>query len=408
MDLKILQICHKMPYPPTDGGSQSMHFTAKGLLSNGIAVKTLAINPTRNFVSMDLLPADYIANTSFECVTVDTAIKPFQFFINYFKKESYFTERFNSLSFELKIKQLLQEERFDIVQLEHLYLCKYIATIKRNTDAKIVLRPQNVEHIIWKRYLVNIRNPLKRLFLQRATERLKRFEQSVIEELDGIIALTKEDADLFSSFINNVPVVIVPLGYDYEKIEKYDFNQQFNQKPVVYHLGSMDWMPNIEAIEWFTEFVIPHLEKKQFSAKLIIAGRKMPLKFFQYKSNILDIVEEVDNALEFQEDKQIMIVPLLSGSGIRAKIIEGLALGKTIISTSIGAQGIDYEHGQNILIADTPAEFANQIINCVNSKELCMTISRNARDLSMRKYHYQNTAKKMIDFYKILLNTRNE
>jgi len=62
MDLKILQICHKMPYPPTDGGSQSMHFTAKGLLSNGIAVKTLAINPTRNFVSMDLLPADYIAN----------------------------------------------------------------------------------------------------------------------------------------------------------------------------------------------------------------------------------------------------------------------------------------------------------------------------------------------------------
>lgn len=393
-----------MPNPPIDGGAQVMHFTTQGLLANGINVKTLAINPTRNLISLDLLSADYIANTRFECVTVDTTIKPLHFFSNLFRSESYFIERFISVDLEAKLKDLLQAESFDIIQLEHLYLCKYINTLKRYSDAKIILRPQNVEYIIWERYIKNVRNPFKKAFLKIATKRLKNYEQTVVADLDGIIALTKEDADLFKSFSNKTPIIIVPMGYDYETIKKYDFNKQFNQKPIIYHLGSMDWMPNIEAVQWFIKFVIPNLEKQQFSGKIIIAGRKMPSWVFEYKSKILDIIDEVNNPLEFQEDKQIMIVPLWSGSGIRAKIIEGLALGKTIISTSIGAQGIDYENGKNILIADTPSCFANQIIKCVNSTELCKTISRNARDLSAQNYHYQKTAKNMICFYQKLLN----
>lgn len=394
-----------MPNPPMDGGAQLMHFTTMGLLENGINVKTLAINPTRNLISLDLLPSDYISITRFECVTVDTAIKPLQFLINFFRSESYFIERFISLDFETKLKDILQAETFDIIQLEHLYLCKYIKTIKRFSDAKIILRSQNVEYIIWERYIKGLRNPFKKVMLKIATKRLKKFEQTVTADLDGILVLTKEDADVFGSFSNKIPINIVPMGYDYEKIKNYDFNKQFNHKPIIYHLGSMDWMPNIEAVQWFIKFVIPYLEKRQFSTKVIIAGRKMPSWVFKRKSNILNIIDEVNNPLEFQEDKQIMIVPLWSGSGIRAKIIEGLALGKTIISTSIGAQGIDYENGKNILIADTPSEFANQIIKCVNSRQLCMTISKNARDLSVQKYHYQNTAKEMICFYQKLLDS---
>lgn len=394
-----------MPNPPLDGGAQVMHFTTKGLLANGINVKTLAINPTRNLVGLDLLPADYIENTRFECVTVDTKIRPFQIFTNIFRSESYFIERFISANLELKLKDLLQAESFDIIQIEHLYLCKYIDILKKYSDAKIILRPQNVEYIIWERYIKNIRNPIKKIILKISIKRLKKYEQTVLADLDGIIALTEEDADLFRSFSNKTPIIIVPMGYDYENIKKYDFKKQFIHKPIIYHLGSMDWMPNVEAIQWFIKYVIPYLEKIQFPAKIIIAGKKMPSWVFKCKSNIIEVIDEVNNPLEFQEDKQIMIVPLWSGSGIRAKIIEGLALGKTIISTSIGAQGIKYENGKNILIADTPAEFANQIIRCVNSIELCKTISANARKLSMQNYHYQNTAKSMICFYLTLLNS---
>ena len=380
-----------------------MHFTTKGLLANNINVKILAVNPTRNFVNIDLLPLGYIQDTGFECVTVDTAIKPLRLISNIFRSESYFTERFISAGFETALKRILQSESFDIVQIEHLYLCKYIATIKKYSGAKIVLRPQNIEYVIWQRYLKNVGNPLKKIILKIATGRLKKFEQSVVADLDGIIALTKEDAGLFNSFPGSTPAIIVPMGYDYDNIKGYDFDRQFSCDPVVYHLGSMDWMPNIEAVEWFLTKVAPKLVEQQFSGKIVIAGRKMPSWVFRHKSATIDVIDEVNAPIGFQESKQIMIVPLWSGSGIRAKIIEGLALGKIIISTSIGAQGIDCENGKNILIADTASEFASQIMRCANSKELRMAISANARKLSIAQYHNQTTTKNMIAFYNLLL-----
>lgn len=394
-----------MPNPPIDGGAQVMHFTTKGLLANGIHLKTVAINPTRNYIDPNTIPLEYRIDTKFECVTVDTAIKPWNFFTNIFRSESYFTERFNSLEFKNKLIEILEKEQFDVIQLEHLYVCKYLDVLKKHSNAKILLRPQNVEYIIWERFLKSIKNPLKKSILKLAISRLKKYEQNIISKLDGVIALTKEDSDLFKSFSPKTKVIIIPMGYDYENLVNYDFDKQFKSKPIIYHLGSMDWMPNIEAMEWFLKKVLPLLENNNFQSKIVIAGRKMPLSFYEYKSEILDIVDEVNAPLEFQEDKQIMIVPLWSGSGIRAKIIEGLALGKTIIATTIGAQGIEYDNGENLIIADTPEKFANQIIRCVNSEDLRRKISKNARSLSLQNYHYKNTAKKMVDFYDKLMNT---
>ena len=402
--MKVLQICHKMPYPPLDGGAQVMHYTTKGLLNKNTDLTVLAINPTRNFIDLDSLPQKYTEQTKFSCVTIDTSIRLLNVIKNIFRKESYFIERFISSEFVSKITSLLAAEKFDIIQLEHLYLCKYINILKKNSDAKIILRPQNIENIIWERYCASIRNPLKKRILKIAIERLKKYEKSVSTDLDGIMALTKEDAAWFRSFNNQIPIGLVPMGYNYENLNGYDFKKQYTIEPVVYHLGSMDWLPNVEAVKWFINNVIPELEKRQFSGKIIIAGRGMPSWVYKYNSNILEIIGEVKSPLKFQEDKQIMIVPLWSGSGIRAKIIEGLALGKTIISTSIGAQGIDYNNDKNILIADSPQAFADQIIQCVSSKALCRKIGEGARKLSLQKYHFEITAIKMLNIYDQLLS----
>jgi glycosyltransferase involved in cell wall biosynthesis len=128
----------------------------------------------------------------------------------------------------------------------------------------------------------------------------------------------------------------------------------------------------------------------------------MPDWVYKYKSDNMEVLDEIIQPLVYQEDKTIMIVPLLSGSGIRAKIIEGLALGKTIISTSIGAQGIDCESGKNILIADSPEEFSAHIIRCVNDPDLCRRLGENARKLSQEHYQSSATTKKMLEFYKLL------
>ncbi|MBK9480349.1 MAG: glycosyltransferase [Bacteroidetes bacterium] len=401
--LKVLQLCHKIPYPAQDGGAQVIHFTTQGLLNKGIELKIIAINPTRNFVPLHSLPIEYKQSTRFEAITVDTAIKPVRFLLNLLKKESYFIERFKSNEFENKLSTVLLAESFDIIQLEHLYLCIYLPILRKFSKAKIILRPQNVEYQIWEGYQNQVKNPVKKLLLKIATARLKKYEQNTVKCVDGILALTKNDAVVFSSFVSTVPIEIIAMGYEYSKLKEYNFENQFLNKPVVYHLGAMDWLPNVEAIDWFLDKVLPILQSKKAGVKIILAGRNMPNKYFTYQSDMLEINAEVYEPLKFQEDKPILIVPLLSGSGIRAKIIEGLALGKTIISTNIGAQGINFTNGKDLIIADTAEDFANQIIRYASSIEMCKSVSLEARKLSRSYYTSEVTSTNMIEFYTKLL-----
>jgi polysaccharide biosynthesis protein PslH len=391
-----------MPYPPLDGGAQVMQFTTQGLLHHGVSLDLLAINPTRRYTDLTVLPEDSVRSTRFRAVKVDTRVRPARLLLNLCKKESYFIERFYSEDFEKTLADILSKNFYDIVQLEHLYLCLYIGTIRTYSSARIVLRPQNVEHVIWQRYLKGVRNPLSKFLLSVATKRLKRFEVEAGSLVDGIIALTGDDAGTFSSF-TKVPVTILPMGYFHDKLGDFDFEKQYRSRPLVYHLGSMDWLPNEEAVRWFLTRVMPHLSQHK-RAKVIIAGRKMPTWVYKYRSEQVDVLDEVKTPVEFQEDKPIMIVPLLSGSGIRAKIIEGLAMGKTFISTSVGAQGIACVHGKNILIADDEKSFAALILKCIDDQELCREIGTNARRLSAASYHYQSIGSGMIRFYSELLS----
>ena len=117
-----------MPFPPMDGGAQVMHFTTKGLLINHIRVKTLAMNPTRNYIDITSLPADFIKSTNFESVTIDTKVKFLNLFFNMFRKESYFTERFNSTAFENKLQSFLNQKNLISFNL-NMYTC--VNTSKR-------------------------------------------------------------------------------------------------------------------------------------------------------------------------------------------------------------------------------------------------------------------------------------
>lgn len=401
--MKVLQLCHKMPNPPSDGGAQAIHNTTLGLLEKGIDVKVLAVNPTRNFVDVTLLPKDYVEATRFEAVEVDTRIKPAQVALNFFKDQSYFVARFQSKAFAEKLIEVLTETNYDVVQLEHLYLYLYVDLIREHSTAKIIFRPQNVEYIIWERYLENIKNPLKRLFIKTATRRLKKFEKSNTGKVDGIICLTPDDQAIIESFSPNVPICSIPMGFNFDALENFNIDDQFKDFPIFYHLGSMDWMPNEEAIQWFLDDIAELAIEKIPDVRIHLAGRNMQDYFFKQKTKNLIIEGEVKDPLLYQKDKTIMIVPLLSGSGIRAKIVEGIALGKVIITTTIGAQGINYVNGKNLLIADTPSEFAHQMQRCSQSIELCKMIGANALELSKTDYHYLGTASKLIDFYSKIL-----
>ena len=389
-----------MPFPLHDGGAYSIYHTAMGLISQKTDVKTFAINTPKNWIDINSIPDGFIEKTKFEFSIVDTRFKPISAFFNLFSDKSYFIERFFSEKFNNDLKRILKNEEFEIVQLEHVYLCIYIDTLRKHSSAKIILRPQNVENIVWKRLLESKTNPFSKAYLQIATERLVKFEIKMAKKVDGIIAISSVDANLFKSYVQGTPIADVPFGFDFKNTCSYDYNKQFVDFPEFYHLGSMDWMPNIQGIRWFIEEVIPYIKKDYPEFIFRIAGKKMPKWFYKQQNNNLVVVGEIEDSFKFHENYAIMIVPLLSGGGIRAKIIEGMALGKVIISTAIGAEGIPYTDQENILIANSKEDFVAQINKCRNSIEFCQKISKNAKIFAKGNYDFNKTAKSMIQFYK--------
>jgi glycosyltransferase involved in cell wall biosynthesis len=397
--MKVLQLCHKMPYPLHDGGAFSIYNTALGLISQKAELKLLAINTPKNLVDVNCVPAGFREMTRFESSRVDTRFNPLRAFLNLFSNQSYFVERFFSKQFNTDLIRILTGEEFDIIQLEHIYMCLYLDTIRKYSKAKVMLRPQNVENKVWKRFLARPANPVKKYYLLIAANRLRKFEMEMAEKVDGIIAISGDDAGTFHAYAPETPLVTVPIGFDFSSIPACNTQKQYDNSPVFYHLGSMDWLPNVQGMKWFIQEVIPQIIIEYPGFLFHIAGKRMPDWFFKRQGRNLVVDREVKESFIYQQDKSVMIVPLLSGGGLRAKIIEGMALGKTIISTSIGAEGIPYTDQENILIADTKEDFAIQVMKCRNSANFCRKIGENARKLALENYDCRITGKSMMQFY---------
>jgi polysaccharide biosynthesis protein PslH len=400
--MKILQICHKMPFPLRDGGAISIFHTALGLLCQDASVKILAVSTPQNPADPGCIPPDFVEKTGLQWATVDTRTRPWDAFINLFTGKSYFAERFFSEGFRSELVRILAGSEFDVIQLEHVYMCLYLETIRHHSGAKVVLRPQNVENQVWYRYLDKETNLVKRSYLRLATARLLEFERTSANGVDGILAISAGDAGIFKAYAPATPVISVPVGIDFTGMSSFNPDLQYEKFPVYYHLGSMDWLPNLQGLQWFVEEVIPVIKKEYPAFRFRIAGKKMPVGFSGRLPGTLENDGEVEDPVKYQEDKAVMIVPLLSGGGIRVKIIAAMVLGKTIISTSIGAEGIPYTNGSNILIADTPQEFARQVVKCKNSPDLCRSIGKKAQLLAREHYDCRRTALDMISFYKTL------
>jgi glycosyltransferase involved in cell wall biosynthesis len=174
----------------------------------------------------------------------------------------------------------------------------------------------------------------------------------------------------------------------------------------VFHIGAMDWLPNIEGVEWLINKVwIPGIQPVKNDLKLFLAGRNMPEKFFSLNRPTIVNDGEVADAKKYMASKTIMLVPLLSGGGMRVKIAEGMASGKTIISTRIGAEGIPYTENKNIVIADTVEEFTKAILHCVQEKSFCKNIAENARILAGECFDNEKIGLNLIEFYLKLLKS---
>ncbi len=431
--MRVLFLCNKSPWPPKEGGPMAMNMFIEGLIESGNEVKVLAVNSFKFNISADDIPAAYHRKTGIELIDVDLRVRPVDAFLNLFTGQSYHVKRFISANFRKRLIAILASGEFDVVQLETLFMCPYIDTIRKHSKAKIVLRAHNIEHFIWERIADETKNPVKKWYIRHLADTLKNYEQKIISQVDGLVAITPTDAEYFNSLkknqksnlkfqksnlksqisnlksqISNLksqisnfapPVIDIPFGIN---PSKYPHNNARAEFPSLFSLGSMNWIPNQEGIRWFLDNVWMDIHNQFPGLKYYLAGREMPEWMTSLNLPNVIVLGEVDDAVSFLASKAIMIVPLFSGSGIRVKIVEGMAAGKTIISTGIGAEGIGYTHLKNILIADAPCEFFEMISICVTDATLCEKIGGEARKLAETDYDAQILVQKLTAFYQQL------
>jgi glycosyltransferase involved in cell wall biosynthesis len=280
--------------------------------------------------------------------------------------------------------------------LEGIYLMRYIDAIRKNTKTKVLLRPQNVEFVIWERLYATEKNPLKKMYLGLLARRMKRFEIEHANLADIMIPVSQTDLDVFRSYGCNLPSVAIPTGYVFESLPQIDAAEE----NAVAFIGGMDWMPNREGVEWFIDKVWPVVIDRFPEAKFYLAGRNFPEEIRTLKVKGLKVIGEVEDARQFVSSKSISIVPLFAGSGMRVKIVEAMALGRAVISTSIGAESLAFTHGKDILIADDAGTFAEAVLKVLRDKQLRMELGRNAQQLILDKYDNRKICSAIIDFCK--------
>ncbi len=395
--MKILQLTNKPPYPDRDGGAIAVLSHTRGLAQTGHEVTVLSMNTLKHHINAGQLPADLRMLADFRFVDVPAAISPFAAAKNLiFSKLPYNAIRFVSTAFKKALVHLLKEKSFDIIQLEGLYLCPYIPAIRQYSNAKVAYRAHNIEHEIWDRTAA-LSGGLKKWYISSLASRIKKFEISWLNRYDLLVPITPRDGEILNRLGNIRPWHVSPTGVDTIAIKDRQASVEY---PSLFHLGSLEWSPNQEGLIWFLKHCWPTLHARLPELKFYVAGRNAPGWLIE-KLNLPGIVYEgeVPDAYRFMNSKAVMVVPLLSGSGMRIKIIEGMALGKAIVSTSIGAEGLGVQNGKNIMIADNPEAFITAIETLLSNKELFNTIGRESVLFIDKNFDNLALAGKLAQFY---------
>lgn len=397
--MKILILTNKLPYPPKDGGSIATLKLGLSLSQLNNQVHLLAINTSKHFFDIREIPAEIKEKIEFHDVFINTRIRAYKALLNLlFSKKPYNAQRFENKNYSDKLNQLLSENNYDVIQLEGLYLTPYIPAIRKLSEALVVMRSHNVEYKIWEKQAALTSNILSKFYMKNLAKRIKKMELNAVNQYDALLPISPIDAAVFQNAGCKIPMQVLPVGIEIEDYIPDHTKQEF---PSLFHIGALDWMPNTEGLSWFFNEVWPLLKEKHPALKFYLAGRNASEKFINsihYKDVIY--MGEVDDAQHFIQQKSIMIVPLFSGSGIRIKILEGMALEKVIVSTSLGAEGIPVKDKKNILLANSREEFVEKINFVIADKKAFNAMSEQARIFVKENFDTFNLTNQLLSFYK--------
>jgi len=398
--LRVLILSNKVPYPATDGSSIAMCSMVEALRLNNAQVHLLALNTKKHHREAQEIEKHKPDNVVLEYFDVDTDLKAIDALFNLLNGKAYHVSRFLQSKLSQRLKKLLQEIKFDVIQLEGLTMAVYLDIIRKYSKAAVVLRAHNIEYRIWQRHIAHEQNPIKRAYLKIQVKRLESFEKKSLEAVDANVFITPEDQRLYREWGGKSLSTVSACGLSPEDNPPIS---GFEAKYDIVHLASLDWLPNRQGAEWFLKEVWPLILEARPQTTLGFGGRDMPKEFLEMGSDNLWLYPVVENARDFLAHGRIAIVPLLAGSGMRIKLLELLAWGMPTVSTNIGAEGIPIENYQEGILADDKEGFAAAVVYLLDGKEARKEMQMKARKFFEDHFDNRRLGKDLLSFYQTLI-----
>lgn len=294
--------------------------------------------------------------------------------------------RFRSAAMRREVQALLRRESFDAIVCDFLFPAANIPDLR-----PVTLFQHNVESLIWRRRLAQARDPIRRAYLRVQAKRMERFERDVCQSVRSIIAVSEQDAEIMRREFGAARASAVPTGVD---VEYFRRPPEVEPKADLVFVGSMDWMPNIDGAVWFVSEVLPLIRKRAPECTLAIAGRRptAQLQELARRDPRITVTGTIPDVRPWVWGAKAAIVPLRVGGGTRIKIYEAMAAGTPVVSTSIGAEGLDVRNGETILLADDAAAFADACVTLLSDPERGRCVSSAAHELVATRYSWDAVA----------------
>ena len=389
--MKLLFFTSKPIYPSVDGGCLASNKFLACLLRAKIDVQYVTLSTNKHPFDINQFPSELVERIHPIDYFVNTDVSIFPALKSLFSSNSYNADRFYLSEIEALIIELVKKESFDGIIFDSLYTLPYLEGIKPIFKGKIGVRTHNVEFRLWEQYAKDS-SWIKKLYLKQLAKDLKRFELKKLKEVDVILSISKDDSSEFRSLGVKTSIADIPVNME---IGTTNTNIVDNR---IYHLGMMDWEPNRQAVNLLVEWM-PELRKRNPQLELHIAGSKSQEFIQEDVENGIRVhgfVESVDN---FAKNHGMLVSPIQAASGVRIKFLEAMAIGVPIITTSVGALGIEYQACNCISIAESKEDFMSQIEEFSSNSGKREEIGQNALNYIDKNHNIDTISQRIVEIF---------
>jgi sugar transferase (PEP-CTERM/EpsH1 system associated) len=302
----------------------------------------------------------------------------------------YGVAKYRSDAFRTTLERLLRDRRFDAI------VCDFLVPVVNLPDplpCPAILFTHNVEAEIWRRHAQNAGNPVARFLLAQQWKRMLRFEKDALARFDLALAVSNADRDTFQRLYPDAlqtPAHVVQTGVD---TSYFVPSPAPERRAHLVFTGSMDWLPNEDGMQYFVREILPRIRQVEPDATLSIIGRA-PTPAVRRLADApgVEVTGRVDDVRPHIAAGAVYVVPLRIGGGTRLKIFEAMAMGKAVVSTTVGAEGLPVTSGRNIVVADEPARFAQAVVHMIRDVDARRQIEAEARRIVVERYDWSAVA----------------